>query len=83
MSVGETTEGSRRTNRVLRLGGAAPLIARYGLVVVVELRAEQSPPMAPGCDAGVVAGELFRRRIPEDNAIIPVERDKRARDFSS
>ena len=35
MAVGETTEGSRRTNRGLRLGGAAPLIARYGLVVVL------------------------------------------------
>ena len=35
MVVGETTEGSRRTNRVLRLVGAAPLIARYGLVVVL------------------------------------------------
>jgi uncharacterized membrane protein YkgB len=35
MAVGETTEGSRRTNRVLRLVGAAPLIARYGLVVVL------------------------------------------------
>jgi hypothetical protein len=35
MAVGETTEGSRRTNRVLRPVGAAPLIARYGLVVVL------------------------------------------------
>jgi uncharacterized membrane protein YkgB len=35
MVVGETTEGSRRTNRVLRLVGAAPLIARYGLVIVI------------------------------------------------
>jgi reactive chlorine resistance protein C len=33
MGVGETTVGSRRTNRVLRLVGAAPFIARYGLVV--------------------------------------------------
>lgn len=33
MGVGETPEGSRRTNRVLRLVGAAPSIARYGLVV--------------------------------------------------
>jgi hypothetical protein len=35
MAVGETTEGTRQTNRVLRLVGAAPLIARYGLVFVI------------------------------------------------
>ncbi|MGV0044305.1 YkgB family protein [Mycobacterium colombiense] len=36
MAVSETTEGSPRTHRVSRLVGAAPLIARYGLVVVLS-----------------------------------------------
>jgi uncharacterized membrane protein YkgB len=35
MAVGETTGSSRPTDRVLRLVGAALLIARYGLVVVL------------------------------------------------
>ncbi|WP_082953191.1 YkgB family protein [Mycobacterium sp. E3251] len=35
MAVGETTEDSGRTIHVLRRVGAAPLIARYGLVVVI------------------------------------------------
>ncbi len=35
MAVGETTEDGRPTTRVLRLAGAAPLMARYGLVIVL------------------------------------------------
>lgn len=35
MAMVETTEGGRRTKGVLRLVGVAPLIARYGLVVVL------------------------------------------------
>ncbi len=35
MPVGETTEGNWRTNDMSRLFAAAPLIARYGLVVVL------------------------------------------------
>lgn len=35
MSIGETTEGSRRTDRVSQPLGAASLIARYGLVIVL------------------------------------------------
>ncbi|ORB70564.1 YkgB family protein [Mycobacterium scrofulaceum] len=35
MTVGDTTEVARRTSRVSRLTTAAPLIARYGLVVVI------------------------------------------------
>jgi reactive chlorine resistance protein C len=35
MAVGEITEGGRRTRNVSRLVGAAPLIARYGLAVVI------------------------------------------------
>lgn len=35
MVVGETTEEGRPTSRVFRMASAAPLIARYGLVVVL------------------------------------------------
>lgn len=35
MVVSETTEDGRPTNRVFRAIGAAPLIARYGLVIVL------------------------------------------------